>query len=67
MIKLPIMLAEHETIWQDAVRDALLRRTQLEAEAAHEPQYVRHRPPGGCGATARRARHPARRFRARPA
>ena len=41
MIKLPIMLAEHETVWQDAVRDALLRRTQLEAEAAHEPQYVR--------------------------
>ena len=41
MIKLPIMLAEHETVWQDAVRDALLRRTHLEAEAAHEPQYVR--------------------------
>jgi type III restriction enzyme len=41
MIKLPIMLAEHETGWQDAVRDALLRRTHLEGEAAHEPQYVR--------------------------
>ena len=41
MIKLPIMLAEHETGWQDAVRDALLRRTHLEAEAAREPQYVR--------------------------
>ncbi|MEI8327056.1 MAG: restriction endonuclease subunit R, partial [Betaproteobacteria bacterium] len=41
MIKLPIMLAEHETGWQDAVRDALLRRTQLEAEAAHEAEYVR--------------------------
>ena len=41
MIKLPIMLAEHETGWQDAVRDALLRRTQLETEAAHEPEYVR--------------------------
>ena len=41
MIKLPIMLAEHETVWQDAVRDALLRRTHLEAEAAHEPEYVR--------------------------
>ncbi len=41
MIKLPIMLAEHETGWQDAVRDALLRRTHLEVEAAHEPQYVR--------------------------
>ncbi len=41
MIKLPIMLAEHETGWQDAVRDALLRRTHLEGEAAHEPEYVR--------------------------
>ena len=41
MIKLPIMLAENETGWQDAVRDALLRRTNLEAEAVHEPQYVR--------------------------
>jgi type III restriction enzyme len=41
MIKLPIMLAEHTNGWQDAVRDALLRRKQLEAEAAHEPQYVR--------------------------
>ncbi|MES3014078.1 MAG: DEAD/DEAH box helicase family protein [Pseudomonadota bacterium] len=41
MIKLPIMLAEHTTGWQDAVRDALLRRAQLEAEAAGEPQYVR--------------------------
>ena len=41
MIKLPIMLAEHETGWQDAVRDALLRRRHLETEAVHEPQYVR--------------------------
>ncbi len=41
MIKLPIMLAEHETGWQDAVRDALLRRTHLQAEAEREPQYVR--------------------------
>ncbi len=41
MIKLPIMLAEHETGWQDAVRDALLRRTQLEGEAANEIEYVR--------------------------
>jgi type III restriction enzyme len=41
MIKLPIMLAEHETGWQDAVRDALLRRTQLEGEAANESEYVR--------------------------
>jgi type III restriction enzyme len=41
MIKLPIMLAEHETGWQDAVRDALLRRKQLEGEAAHEADYIR--------------------------
>lgn len=41
MIKLPIMLAEHETGWQDAVRDALLRRKQLEGEAAHEVDYIR--------------------------
>jgi type III restriction enzyme len=41
MIKLPIMLGEHETGWQDAVRDALLRRKQLEAEAMREPDYVR--------------------------
>ncbi len=41
MIKLPIMLAEHDTGWQDAVRDALLRRAQLEAEAVREPRYVR--------------------------
>lgn len=41
MIKLPIMLAEHDTGWQDAVRDALLRRKQLEGEAAREDDYVR--------------------------
>ena len=35
MIKLPIMLAEHAA-WEEAVRDAVLRRKQLEAEAAHE-------------------------------
>ena len=35
MIKLPIMLAEHAA-WENAVRDAVLRRKQLEAEAAHE-------------------------------
>jgi type III restriction enzyme len=35
MIKLPIMLAEH-TQWEDAVRDAVLRRKQLEGEALHE-------------------------------
>jgi type III restriction enzyme len=41
MIKLPIMLAEHKTSWQEAVRDALLRQKQLEAEAAHEDEYLR--------------------------
>ncbi len=41
MIKLPIMLAEHTDGWEAAVRDALLRRAQLEAEAVHEPQYIR--------------------------
>jgi type III restriction enzyme len=40
MIKLPVMLAEHRE-WPAAVRDALLRRHQLEAECAHEPQYIR--------------------------
>ncbi len=35
MIKLPVLLAEHKD-WQSAVRDAVLRRSQLEAEAAHE-------------------------------
>ena len=41
MIKLPIMLAEHADGWQAAVRDTLLRRALLEAEAAHEPDYLR--------------------------
>ena len=40
MIKLPVMLAEHKG-WQDAVRDAVLRRRQLESEAGHEAQYLR--------------------------
>ena len=40
MVKLPVMLAEHKD-WTDAVRDAVLRRAHLEAEAAHEPRYVR--------------------------
>lgn len=42
MIKLPILLAEHTPDhWGDAVRDAVLRRHALEAEAANEPDYVR--------------------------
>ncbi len=40
MIKLPVMLAEHKA-WPDAVRDAVLRRRQLEAECAHEAQHIR--------------------------
>ncbi len=41
MVKLPVMLAEHAD-WTAAVRDAALRRRQLEAEAAHEaPDYLR--------------------------
>ncbi len=40
MVKLPVMLAEHKA-WPEAVRDAVLRRQHLEAEAAHESRYVR--------------------------
>ena len=41
MIKLPVMLAEH-AVWADAVRDAVLRRKQLEAEAAADAgEYLR--------------------------
>ena len=40
MIKLPVMLAEHKA-WPDAVRNAVLRRQHLEAEAQHELSYVR--------------------------
>ena len=40
MIKLPVMLAEHKA-WPDAVRDAVLRRRQLEAECQHEVQRIR--------------------------
>ncbi len=40
MVKLPVMLAEHPA-WQDAVRDAVLRRRHLEAEAAHEDRPIR--------------------------
>ena len=40
MIKLPVMLAEHPE-WSAAVRDAVLRRRHLEAEAAHEDRYLR--------------------------
>ncbi|WP_434471649.1 DEAD/DEAH box helicase [Aeromonas veronii] len=41
MIKLPIMLVEHVTGWQDAARDAILRQRQLETLAQKEPEYLR--------------------------
>ena len=40
MIKLPIMLTEHDD-WQAAVQDAVLTRSRLEIEAQKEPDYVR--------------------------
>lgn len=41
MIKLPIVLAEHPDGWRACLRDALLTRTNLEAVAQNEPDYVR--------------------------
>jgi type III restriction enzyme len=41
LIKLPIVLVEHPTGWQDAVRDALLTRARLAELAAREPDYIR--------------------------
>ncbi len=40
MIKLPIVLQTHPN-WQEAVRDALLTRRRLAAEAAKETDYLR--------------------------
>lgn len=40
MIKLPIMLTEHDD-WQASVRDAVLTRTQLAKEAQKEVDYIR--------------------------
>lgn len=40
MIKLPIVLAPHPN-WHEAVRDAVLNRDALAAEALREPDYVR--------------------------
>ena len=40
MIKLPIVLAPHPN-WQEAVRDALLTRERLAAEALGEADYIR--------------------------
>ncbi|MDZ7857503.1 DEAD/DEAH box helicase [Sphaerotilus sp.] len=42
MIKLPIVLMEHPTGWQEAVRDAILTRARLERLAEqHEVDYLR--------------------------
>jgi type III restriction enzyme len=41
MIKLPIVLREHPTGWEDAVRDAILTRKRLETLAHGETEYLR--------------------------
>jgi type III restriction enzyme len=41
MIKLPIVLREHPTGWEDAVRDAILTRRRLEDLAHGEAEYLR--------------------------
>lgn len=40
MIKLPIVLSPHPN-WQEAVRDAVLARDRLAADAAREREYIR--------------------------
>jgi len=41
MIKLPIVLAEHPTGWQDCIRDSIITRHRLEVLAQKEDQYIR--------------------------
>lgn len=41
MIKLPIVLAEHPTGWQDCIRDSIITRARLEVLAQSETQYIR--------------------------
>ena len=41
MIKLPIVLAEHLTAWQDTVCQAVSTRKRLGKLASEEPQYIR--------------------------
>ena len=41
MIKLPIVLSEHLTGWEQAVFEAIQRRTQLETLAQREAEYIR--------------------------
>lgn len=40
MIKLPIMLTEHQN-WQDAIRDAVLNRNKLALDAEKDTAYIR--------------------------
>lgn len=41
MIKLPVVLAEHEDGWQACLRDAILTRKQLALAAQNEKDYIR--------------------------
>lgn len=41
MIKLPIVLSEHPTGWQDCLHDAILTRERLQLEAQKETDYIR--------------------------
>lgn len=40
MIKLPIVLTEHQN-WQDAIQDAVITRNKLEIDAQKDTQYIR--------------------------
>lgn len=40
MIKLPIVLTEHQN-WQDAIQDAVITRNKLEIDAQKDEQYIR--------------------------
>src|SRR5699024_1270188 len=40
MIKLPIILTEHQN-WQDAIRDAVITRNKLAMDAQKDEQYIR--------------------------
>lgn len=40
MIKLPIVLTEHQN-WQDAIQDAVITRNKLEIDAQKDAQYIR--------------------------
>ena len=40
MIKLPIVLTEHQN-WQDAIQDAVITRNKLEIDAQKDADYIR--------------------------